>query len=428
MELGPYKGNKPFAFISYSSNDKKRVFEIANSLRRSGYRVWWDEAINIGSEITEEITHSIEQCSLFLALLSSSYCKSDWCWKELRYAQDSGKPIYAVRIDSHLDLDEFPRFKFHLRDNHIGCFFSNNQPDNFISTISGEGNFALCYESHSSISSSVVAKCHLLKRITLFSIIGVFIFGIIFLSHRHTDGQFWNNSGGIDWLLQDDTLYIRRSGWFGGKMPEYDYHGKNHVPWAENQEDILFVCIEDGVKNIGSRAFAECENMIEIEIPESITSIGASAFEWCNFEYIEIPNGVTSIGDDAFFGCTNLMSIAIPKGVNTIGERVFGHCESLSSITLLPGINSIGEWAFEECSSLSRVNIPEGVTSIGDYAFAYCVELRNVSIPYSIDYIGNYAFTGCLNLKEVDLPVSAELGKDTFPDETDLFVYGPKSS
>ena len=57
---------------------------------------------------------------------------------------------------------------------------------------------------------------------------------------------------------------------------------------------------------------------MSIEIPDSVTSIGSSAFKNCNsLTSIEIPDSVTSIGDGAFYWCTSLTSITF---VGTVAQ------------------------------------------------------------------------------------------------------------
>ena len=85
---------------------------------------------------------------------------------------------------------------------------------------------------------------------------------------------------------------------------------------------------------------------------------------------LKIPEGVTTIGDSAFSGCTNLASITIPDGVTTIGNSAFSSCTNLASITIPDGVTTIGIAAFSGCTSLASVTIPEGVTTIGNYAFS----------------------------------------------------------
>ena len=70
-------------------------------------------------------------------------------------------------------------------------------------------------------------------------------------------------------------------------------------------------------------------------IPNSVTSIGGSAFEGCTgLTSITIPNSVTSIGGSAFYGCTGLTSVTIPNSVTSIGGFAFYSCTGLTSMTV----------------------------------------------------------------------------------------------
>ena len=71
---------------------------------------------------------------------------------------------------------------------------------------------------------------------------------------------------------------------------------------------------------------------------------------------ITIPNSVTSIGDSAFRGCSSLTNITIPSGVTSIGDFAFSGCSSLTSVTIPSGVTSIGWGAFYDCSSLKTIN------------------------------------------------------------------------
>ena len=94
----------------------------------------------------------------------------------------------------------------------------------------------------------------------------------------------------------------------------------------------------------------------KFEFSEGVTSIGDSAFSWCNsLKQIEIPEGVTSIGDKAFFRCINLTEIEIPEGVRSIGDNAFYGCSSVTQIEIPEGVTSIGNGAFEECKSLTQI-------------------------------------------------------------------------
>ena len=127
---------------------------------------------------------------------------------------------------------------------------------------------------------------------------------------------------------------------------------------------------------IGTRVFAYCSNLINIEIPDSVTSIGDYAFEYCeSLENIKIPNSVTSIGNYAFRHCDSLTSIVIPNSVTSVGDGAFSNCDSLTSIVIPNSVTSIGNSAFSNCDSLTSIVIPNGVTNIGQSAFYSCSRL-----------------------------------------------------
>ncbi len=135
-------------------------------------------------------------------------------------------------------------------------------------------------------------------------------------------------------------------------------------------------------------------------IPDSVTSIGDSAFRDCtSLTSISIPDSLTSIGDSAFRDCTSLTSISIPDSLTSIGDSAFRHCTSLTSVTIGDGVTSIGEYAFYNCTSLTGVTISDSVTSIGDFAFYDCGSLIDITIGDSVTSIGECVFynTGYYN-------------------------------
>ena len=153
------------------------------------------------------------------------------------------------------------------------------------------------------------------------------------------------------------------------------------------------------LKRIGEFAFANCNNLTSITIPNSVTSIGEYAFSMCyNLTSITIPSGVTSIGNAAFYGCSNLTSIIIPSSVTSISSYAFNSCISLTSIIIPEGVISIENGAFGSCGSLTNITIPSSVTSIGDYAFLDCRHLTSITISSGVTSIGPYVFYGCSNL------------------------------
>ena len=204
----------------------------------------------------------------------------------------------------------------------------------------------------------------------------------------------------------------------------------------DNCSSLTSVTIPNSVTSIGDYAFWNCSSLTSITIPNSVTSIGDYAFwncssltktnytgdiaGWCNIKFgsganpiyyshnfyindqeikdLVIPNSITSIGDEAFAGCSSLTSVTIPNSVTSIGYQAFSGCSSLTSVTIGNSVTSIGYQAFSNCSSLTSVTIGNSVTSIRDCAFWNCSSLTSITIPNSVTSIGDYAFYNCSSL------------------------------
>lgn len=82
----PYEGDKPYIFISYAHADSPAVMEVVNRLHDRGYRIWYDEGIEVGSEWPECIASHLAGAHLVMAFISNSYIRSDNCRREMHYA------------------------------------------------------------------------------------------------------------------------------------------------------------------------------------------------------------------------------------------------------------------------------------------------------------------------------------------------------
>lgn len=160
----------------------------------------------------------------------------------------------------------------------------------------------------------------------------------------------------------------------------YSKDGTVLLTYAIGKQSESFV-IPDSVTTIGASAFASCFSLTSVIIGDSVTTIGSSAFYNCvRLERVTIPNSVTIIDSCAFAWCDNLTSVKIPDLVTTIGDEAFLSCSKLTSITIPDSVTNIGNRAFEGCSKLTSVTIGTAVTSIGNDAFWSCSNLDSVYI------------------------------------------------
>ena len=170
--------------------------------------------------------------------------------------------------------------------------------------------------------------------------------------------------------------------------------------------------INDAATSIGRRAFAECPLTTTLELGENITTIGNSAFYDCRgLKNVTIPQSVTSIGDSAFGECSSLETLSLGENITTIGDSAFYHCinlgkDDLTSVTIPQSVTSIGKDAFRFCNNMKSLTINGAIESMGARAFAGCISLKTLSLGENIKRIGHFAFADCSSLTNVTIPQS----------------------
>lgn len=175
----------------------------------------------------------------------------------------------------------------------------------------------------------------------------------------------------------------------------------NHF-WIGSQ-DVTSIDIPDDVTAIKNLTFRGGNMIVSVSLPESLVSIGASAFAGCSFPSIDLPEKLTYIGSGAFSGCSQIKAIKIPEGVRTIEEATFSN-SSLESIKLPSNLTYIGNSAFYSCRNLKNIDLPYSLTFIGANAFVLCDQLESINIPYGVTTLHEGAFKSCFKLNSVELP------------------------
>ena len=217
---------------------------------------------------------------------------------------------------------------------------------------------------------------------------------------------------------------------------------------------LASVSIPNSVTTIDNEAFYGCSSLASVTIGNSVTKISSTAFNRCsslkgfyvdsnNPNYCsvqgvlfskdkttlicypnakgaayEIPNSVTTIGSSAFYRCTSLTSVTIPNSVTTIGNSVFSGCSSLTSVYCkIKKPLSISSYTFRNVPfSSATLYVPKGCKQA--YASAnYWKDFGTITeMDFSIK--GDVNEDDVLNVSDVTSIINYLLGIETLPDFT----------
>lgn len=219
-----------------------------------------------------------------------------------------------------------------------------------------------------------------------------------------------------------------------------------------------------GIVKLGSGAFANNVNIVDVVLPEGLTFIETRAFADCvNLETVSLPSTLASYTYEMFKNCVSLVSLTMNSATlpSTWGPPMFlwsfnitpylriyvpeGTVETWKGFAVF---SRIADRVFEigtevrgfvvEDGTLTRywdtdknVIIPDGVKVISEGVFTNNVKLENVTLPSTVETIGCRAFAKTTALHGVVIPASvSEIGEGAF-DGSSLevaTVYGQPAS
>lgn len=140
----------------------------------------------------------------------------------------------------------------------------------------------------------------------------------------------------VQWSFDGNTMTISNASKKGEMVRMADYNvGRNVAPWTKQKLNVKAVVIQRGIKNIGTCAFANLKNLMEVR------------FEG---------NDLETIGWGAFYNCTHLRNISIPIQTKSIETIAFANCVSLPSI-IIPDRCRLADQAFVSCTNLKMIDV-----------------------------------------------------------------------
>ena len=249
-------------------------------------------------------------------------------------------------------------------------------------------------ESVTSIGQGAFAGCYNIAEITL-PFVG---------SSRNGNTSSSNHLFGYVFGLGDQ---YSGSSYYTGVTQSYSeyYSVTNYIPSGLTTVTITGADDDYGYAavSIGYGAFYNCDMIESVTIGDGVTNIGSYAFNDCDGLTDFTTDSTGQIGSYAFYSCSYLDTVDLGESVTSIGSYAFQYTP-ITEIVIPDSVGSIGSYAFADCGSLDTVDLGEGVTSIGSYAFENCTSLTEIVVPDSVTSIGEDAFAGCYNLTEITLP------------------------
>lgn len=216
--------------------------------------------------------------------------------------------------------------------------------------------------------------------------------------------------------------------------------------------DIKKVYIPKSIFHIGKRAFAGCNNLLEIIVGNQLVLYDFEALKgtaWLNQQ----PDGIVYLGKTAYTYKGALpLHLIIKRGTKAICDHAFSSSNeskkiniitlprslrylsgfdltSVEKVVIPSRVNTIGTDAFFACSNLKKVVFPKRLKKICYGAFSECYNLANIVLPQSLMVIDDWAFHNCTSNKEMVIPDAVKsIGENSFSNSDGMwYVYHDSS-
>ena len=232
-----------------------------------------------------------------------------------------------------------------------------------------------------------------------------------------------NGAGGVGtfgYKAADGTVYAPDSVKLPAKLESignFAFSAVVDTTTSEIKHGVKAVEFPETLKTIGNTAFQNAP-LTEVSLPDSVTSVGSGAFTntekaTTHIGKVKLSKGMTAIPAGMFTN-QKVKVVEIPEGIKTIGARAFAG-NYVETLRISGTVESIGDSAFLN-NQMKELEIPGNVKTIGRYAFKKSQEsikatINKVVLHEGLESIGKQAFCQTLTseCKSIDLPTTVKV-------------------
>lgn len=219
-------------------------------------------------------------------------------------------------------------------------------------------------------------------------------------------GAMWDfYIDGWDAKKEHKNPFINKNGIKNIKISDKITSVSDYLLYGSSNSEIKSISLGKDIERIGAYAFAYCNNLSSVILPDTLVEIGKNSFENAGIKNLNIPQNVKIWGESSFSGCSSLVSVSLPDTLTKIPENCFSACQNLSSIKIPDNVSYIGDGAFAGCLSLEEINIPTYLNNEPDMLFDGCIRLKKVN--FAKNYNGSISqrmFRNCSDLESIEIP------------------------
>lgn len=217
----------------------------------------------------------------------------------------------------------------------------------------------------------------------------------------------------VAYLVIDDVVYTRTSAFTFNETGEHTVkiYMSGSVEDSKAMPQKMFVGstaltkikVCEGLRDIANYAFCGCNQLTEIEVPDSLTGFGDGSFASAFTSGLDLilPDGLKRLGAYCF-GFSNIKSVYMPDSITAIGRNCFYLCKQMSDVRISEQLTVLPIQTFDTCCSLKSVVVPNSVTSFAAGSiFDSCSGLTAVTLPPNLDQLGSGTFENCSSLETI---------------------------